>query len=373
MFYTIGFGDEEQKFVYGLFGVQHTGSTISQREHIYISTLQCFFSDSASRFEYHKEEISQRDGKKAFSSLFVAYWSSIDQFEEFKVQSNVQTFWDSLPDDAGVWQEIIIASTNRFQFGTNSQVQTGASSIFGLVESDKAGFWGSYRARIPDSKTDALATPLIPVPATSRYDLPRYKRLESFSSTGEYPTEDAVHGRVEVDQYPDNVCFVRESQVRKGIEELEQRIWQERMLHHASSWCDHLASQGDQSGVLAFRITASPGNGDDDKPILLTNSREDDGMPNEEYRPSDIHMAAETNQFGYFVDLGYLERAARSHRGHLRLRDEMNKAYCPMGSLEDGKSLFWVEMCILKRGDFKGMYIGCREGTGLMRFRNWKE
>jgi hypothetical protein len=320
----------DQSLVCAIFGVQRRISHGPEGQANILKTLDSLLRSSAD----HHECFQQTNGDDAAGSIiWITYWSSTSKYESWWKSNNVDAFWCSLPDDAGVWREVMHVQPPRFQFGTNQDRQTGISRLGNLKESERAGFWGSYRARVPDSKHDRFITPLPKMPARSERSPNHIRR-----------------GRVKVTSCPENVCFVREGQDNEEILELEQSIWNRDMDKHAQAWFEYLGSGQGDSGMLSMRTCH--------------------GVETPELTSAKVQQISKTTQFGFFLDLGHLERVARSHKRHLSLRDELRRHYCPMGQLNEGRATIWVEMCILKRDGFEAEYVGCYDGTGFSGLEN---
>lgn len=228
------------------------------------------------------------------------------------------------------------AKPSRCQYGNSQNVATGMATLSRLKESDKAGFWGSYRARVPDSQFNKFESPL--------------KRLPERRSD-ERLRQNIRYGRVNVGGCPNNVCFVREGQYRESISQEELSIWNHDMEKHAQDWFSSLSTNPEDSGLFSIRICQ----GAADLPTVngFTSS-----------------SSARSTQIGFFLDLGHLERAARSLKPHLCLRDAFRRHYGPDGKLSEGKSVIWVEMFLLEPSDFEAEYIGCLEGTGFLGYED---
>ena len=64
-----------------------------------------------------------------------------------------------------------------------------------------------------------------------------------------------------------------------------------------------------------------------------------------------------------------MEKIGRSNKGHVVLRNNFLKDYCPGGKMADiAKLLLWVETSVVKKGEIECEYVGCLEGTGFMAY-----
>lgn len=333
MFYSTDH-TSQSPFVHGIFGVQHESPPNSSQLH-HIDTLNNLIESAADHVECFQERPSNSNMSKS-TTLWLSYWRSNNAYLTWWQSTPVQAFWSSLRDDAGVWKEVIRAKPSRCQYGNSQNVATGMAILSSLKESDKAGFWGSYRARVPDSEFNSFESPLKQLPSRRRIERAR---------------QNIEHGRVKFDGCPNNVCFVREGQYRELIPQRELDIWNRDMEKHAQDWFSSLTTNPEDSGLLSIRICKGP-----------TSLSTAEGFVSSSNTKS--------TQIGFFLDLGHLERAARSLKPHLCLRDTFRWHYGPDGKLSEGKSVIWVEMFLLEPGDFEAEYIGCLEGTGFLGYED---
>ncbi|KAM3069913.1 hypothetical protein ACMFMG_010620 [Clarireedia jacksonii] len=315
----------ESKFTYAIFGVQY--ETLTPTKASLMSTLHKLLSASVDHIDLLRDEdhgISSPGPKTKTSPVF-------------------KDFWDNLPDDAGVWREVMTVPRSRYMFAASQKVKWGLASMLDLKPSTDEGYWGVYRHRLsetPDSFTDPTDTFTSPyVTAHKPTEKPSIDIPQSFSMT-------VVPGRVEV-RNPDNLCFVREGQRQQGVPADEREDWISQVSPHARSWITHLDEERNKNGVISF------------------STHVEESVSEEKFSDD-----AETDQLAYFLDLAHFELAGRSHRGHVKLRKTVMELYGPGGKWNQGKAELFVELCVLKSGDLIAEYIGCAEGTGLLFLRD---
>ena len=356
MVFLIDLDGDDYLLTYGLFGVQHDSITPEKRK--IVSTLYSLLAKSAGRVDHLQDQSHglPRDGPK--STTFVAYWLRSEDYEKWKETEPVKEFWERLPDDAGVWREVMTVPKSRFMHASSQNIESGIASLLKLKHSTDEGYWGVYRHRLsdtPDKHTDPSDNFTSPYITSAKLDNTSSKPVINIpqSSHG-----DIITGRIRVSKVPDNLCFVREGQRQPNLSKEELDSWLESIAPHAKSWIEHLDTERNKNGVVAF--TTHIGH---EKPT--PKSSEHDLDPGADLEV-DTDAVAETNQLAYFLDLAHFELAGRSHRGHVQLRKNVMTLYGPGGKMSTGKAVLYVELCVLKSNDLDAEYIGCVEGTGLM-------
>ncbi|ETI19869.1 hypothetical protein G647_08883 [Cladophialophora carrionii CBS 160.54] len=340
-------------FTYGLFGVQHDSLTAEKKK--IISDLYTLLGKSAGRIDHLQDESHgvPRDGPR--STVFVAYWLQSADYEKWKATDEVKQFWDNLPDDAGVWREVMTVPKSRYMFAANQDETSGLATMLGLKQSSDEGYWGVYRHRLsenPDKHTDPSDTFTSPLVTVARAKPDAGKQVVDLAKAS--TSADIKRGRVKITNIPDNLCFCREGQRQPNLPKEELETWKEELAPHAVAWMNHLDTERNKNGVVSFTFNIGH---EKPKPTF------EPGVDLE----VDTDAVAETNQLMYFLDLAHFELAGRSFKDHVKLRQTTFEAYGPGGKhSEDGKLSIWVELCVLKKGDLEAEYIGCREGTGLM-------
>lgn len=342
-------------FTLGLFGIQHSELTAEKKKTI--SRIHGLLGKSADRVDHLQDESHGVRPRGPKCTTFVAYWLKSADYEKWKETDEVQQFWDSLPDDAGVWREVMTIPKSRYMFAANQHETSGLASMLGLKQSSDEGYWGVYRHRLsdnPDEHTDPedkFTSPLISAPRAQPGD-------RQVVDLAKATVPDLVrHGRVKINKVPDNLCYCREGQRQPNLPKEEIETWKEKLAPHALAWMKHLDTERNKNGVVSFTFNIGH-----EKPKPF-----EPGVDLE----VDTEAVAEANQLMYFLDLAHFELAGRSFKEHVKLRQTTFEMYGPGGKHgTNGKLSIWVELCVLKSGDLEAEYIGCREGTGLMLFEN---
>ncbi len=361
-------------FTYALFGVQH-GEQLTPEKKKIISTLFDLIGQSANRVDHLQDE--SHGGAARLGPLrtttFVAYWLKSSDYERWQRSRAVEEFWGNLADDAGVWREVMTVPKSRYMFAANRPETTwGLATLLGLKPSTDEGYWGVYRHRLsetPDEHTDPDDTFTSPLVAARRKgqgegeaaDPTATRRVIDLSRP--WPAKKIRHGRVRLTQVPDNLCYCREGQRQPDVTTASQEeldTWKEKLAPYARSWMDHLDAERNKNGVVSFTFHVSGR-----ETLPTTSPANFDPGTTLEFGPD---MAVpEADQLMYFLDLAQFERAGRSWKDHVKLRQTTMEMYGPGGAhSERGKLSLFVELCVLKSGDLEAEYIGCQEGTGLM-------
>lgn len=349
-------------FTYALFGVQHEELTPEKKQTI--STLYKLLSKSANRLDHLQDEShgAARQGPK--STTFVAYWLKSTDYEKWKESGAVKEFWAGLPDDAGVWREVMTVPKSRYMFAASQYETSGLATVLGLKDSSDEGYWGVYRHRLsenPDKYTDPNDTFTTPMVTVTKAKADTDKAVVDLSRSS---LPDKIRlGRVKLTKIPDNLAYCREGQRAPNLPGDEIESWKEKLAPHAQAWMNHLDTERNKNGVVSFTFHIGH---EGPRP------KENDFDPAADLE-LDTHAIAESNQLMYFLDLAHFELAGRSFKEHVKLRATTFELYGPGGQhYPGGKLSLFVELCILKSGDLDAEYIGCREGTGLMILENWQ-
>lgn len=348
MVYLMEFGDEEPSCVIALFGVQCKDITTEKQKTI--SVLSKLIEASAGHVDCVLNEQHAETTPNCSTLIFVAYWASPSNYRSWWTESDVQDFWRSLPDDAGVWREVMTVPESRFMHASTHDKKTGLAlaKMAKLQQSSNEGYWGVYRNRLSASKTDDLTSPYVTSSTPGRNEGSADKPTIQISDpTGE--AKPIRHGRVYLPKGIDNMVWVREYQSYCSITEAEQELWVKRLTPHATAWFDWLDRERNRNGFLSFRAS-----------VRL------EGADVEAGNAASLKRINELNQFAYVLDLAHFERAGKSFEEHRKLRKNMMELYGPGGELEGGDAHLMVELCILKAADLEAEYVGCVEGTGLM-------
>ncbi|KAL2818371.1 heme-containing dehydratase protein [Aspergillus granulosus] len=324
--------------VYSVFGIQHPPEKDKDEQELLVQ----HFTELITGHPRYVETLEQ--DTPVLTRTWLAYWQSPADFQKWWTSDAVSTFWASLPDDAGIYREILTVPPGLTQHGTNNGDRlSGGLSHLGELESilDKSGYWGCYYDRMADvTKENRFPSPVSTKPTRSPS-----------------PLISVRSGRVRLPSLPDNILFVVEGQNHSYISPEEKSHWFEHFDKPVETWIGDLIAAGPEKGILDVRVCYDPSSG--------------------MYRAADAELRAlnfnRKVQLFYFLDMEAMERIARENAGHVKLRRNFLQDYGPegvMGQLPPAICM-WVEASILKGRDMECEYVGCLEGTGLMGL-NWK-
>lgn len=333
-------------FVYSIFGIQYPTSseTPLEPQHTLITTFTTLLPPSTTN---HIDKLIQPPTTQAQAQsqgqaqvktqIWLIYWSSRTAYEEWWSHPTVTHFWSTLPDDAGMYRETLTIPRSRTQFATNKKepvVGMGSLSCGKYVSVlDKSGYWGCYRDRIPEMRTDSHSL----------------DSLEEAPSDTTIPAEGGIrYGRVKLAEVPENITFVVEGQDHSRITPEERKYWFENFNSLATQWMQDLATTTPAEGMIDARLCYDPDSG---------------RFQNGQLESQNYHRKV---QLFYILDFGHMLKLGMKNRAHVTLRRRFLAAYGPRGVMSEGGGIqLWVETSVLTAGGVDCEYVGCMEGTGL--------
>jgi hypothetical protein len=324
--------DPEQPFVYSIFGIQYTQENPTETQQTRINKFHSLIHPAA---PYIDNIIQDDPSSGSKTRIWLAYWKSLPSYKEWWEGKEVVDFWSSLPADAGMWRETMIISRGRTQSGLAAPKPEGMAYVGKVIPRTTAeGYWGCYRDRYEEnSKTNRLNSSLEAPPEPKKSS----KEIRS--------------GRVLMTTFPENLCFVVEGQDHSSISDEEKTHWFENFDNSVTNWINDLANADQSAGILNTRLCYAPENGT--------------------YRhstPEALNYNRKIQLF-YFLDHGYMERIGVRNKGHVALRNNFLASYCPAGAMgKIAKLMLWVETSVVKSDEIECEYVGCLEGTGLLKF-----
>ncbi|KAI4604009.1 hypothetical protein KJ359_000135 [Pestalotiopsis sp. 9143b] len=293
------------KFVYGIFGVQYQGDEPTSSRLDLIQQFDELIDEKA-----HLDRIVYPTKNKSFGTrIWLSYWTP-DTYTAWWASDPVKAFWNALPDDAGIWREILTVDTGRTQNAVTAELKNGSS---------------------PDEK---FPSSLAAMP----------ERV---------PESDSIRrGRTTITRLPDNIMFLVEGQDHSAMTAEEKTYWFNEFDELVTGWMHHLGDNAADNGLLDVRMGYVPENGRFRNlgPVNLDHNRK--------------------IELFFWLDMSKFERAGPVHRGHVKLRKKFMEAYCPVGKMGNGvgKITLWEETSIMKGNEIQAEYIGCRDGTGFMAY-----
>lgn len=319
---TIVFPDPISRLIYGIFGIQARVAEAGQKLASEFKALL-----SSANAPGGVEHLKYVDPQGSECDVFLTFWSDAERHKRWFAQPAVCAWWRALPitGEVGVWREVMNCSKDYYQFGGGGDRKGGIGVLGELAPTDKFGYWGGYRDRVPASTTDKFRSPLIDVPDPT--------------------TGDTLGRRLSVDA-PDNICFIREAQAWDTAGPEERKIWMESMEPVVDRWVTMLRDKPQETGCLSMRHCA-------------------------ELDVKSGTVLERQSQIVFLLSLKHIERAARSTHTHLAVK----KTYTEMYTEPKFKPQMhaWVEMLIAKKGELETEYVNCHPMTGLLPYFESRE
>ncbi|EXJ93639.1 hypothetical protein A1O1_02031 [Capronia coronata CBS 617.96] len=333
-------------FTISIFGAQyHADSLPSASKQDLIDRFGALVHESA----VYVDELTHDDSERGagLSRVWVSYWQSPEDFQQWWSSPVVSDFWSGLADDAGFWRETLHFPSTRFINEVTQDVPSGVGHL--RLEplaplTEKSGYWGAYRDRLEEATAeDRLSSPLESVP------------------TPKLPDGTIRRGRVQMTSFPDNICYVIEGQDHTPLKEHEGKVWSDKFHRITKRWVTNVLRAGPEGGLLTSRMCHVPESG------MIRVEKAESDVPDD----PDVYPALNINrkvEVFFFLELKHMERVGRRDKTHVALRTEFMKTYGPGGIMSHGDLLLWVELGILKAQDMEAEYIGCYDGTGFLAY-----
>ncbi|KAJ4179237.1 hypothetical protein NW759_017309 [Fusarium solani] len=330
MYFRARFQPGDQ-FIYGIFGIQYRGEKPTGRQLELIDTFDKLIDGRS-----HFDRILCPGPNEFRTRIWLSYWWP-DKYEEWWTSPPVTRFWSDLPDDAGVWREILTVPASRTQNAVTHELKNGVNGLGEMeASSEHSGYWGCMRDRLSESSPEQrFKSPLDEVP----------ERVPEGPSIRK--------GRIIITELPDNICFLVEGQDHSLMVPEERTAWFEKFDDLTDEWMHDLEANAAANGLLDVRMGC----------VVEFGKFRDKGKG-----PVFLDYNRKIELF-YWLDIAQFERVGRSHKGHIKLRKDFMTTYS-VGKLGSGigKCCLWEETSVMKGSEIQAEYVGCREGTGFMGY-----
>ncbi|KAK6218204.1 hypothetical protein LQW54_002958 [Pestalotiopsis sp. IQ-011] len=78
--------------------------------------------------------------KSLGTRIWLSYWTP-DTYAAWWASDPVKAFWDALPDEAGIWREILTVDTGRTQNAVTPELKNGVNGLDGVESfTEKIGY-----------------------------------------------------------------------------------------------------------------------------------------------------------------------------------------------------------------------------------------
>lgn len=163
------FSEQTKDLVMAIVGVQYHSDGEAHGPRKGLSKILSFVTSGRngeeSSLPRHYDIASVTDEMGAYNECMIAYWDEKSVFEEWKVQSGFNTWWEDLDaksEKCGWFQEVFLPSVDRYETIYSNQLEGKDLEGGGVMGVGPSGlirehvYWGSMRDRLPISQTDDL-------------------------------------------------------------------------------------------------------------------------------------------------------------------------------------------------------------------------
>lgn len=329
--YTTRFPESITQVVTAIIGVQSTQTPTSSPGVIAeITKIASFLAPAPDNSTpSFWEPCAYTDASGAFSIAAIAYWPSVERFEEWKEKSGFAAWWQVLDApvlEYGFWMEVFSPTMDRVETALGrSDIEEGMGHMgngpSGAVR--EHGYWGGMRDRLPIAQVDTLCG----------------EKVTKCDAQGLGAGGDTQNRRIVVPGRK-NLVVVRSGQDWSGTSPEEHKLYTETMHPVLVRGMDFLRNEGAGIGCYSCRFM--------------------------ECWRRDVFTADEARTFGlaYFDEMANLEKWTKSHKTHVDIFGRFLKYVKEAG---DGMGLkLWHEVYVLEPEQQYFEYIGCHENTGML-------
>lgn len=314
------FPGDASHMVYAMFGVQSKDAAEARK---WSDKLLSLLGGSNGKTQ-HVERGRFVDRWGYHSEILMGYYLGEEAYNKAANSPEFKAWWAELPvdsgSDLGFFKEVAHCRKDYFEYATGGPDKVAAAALLELEGSDKFGYWGAYRDRVPASTRDKFL-PSIDVMPDERDDQTKGHRLTVTT--------------------PDNMCFIREGQGHANSLPEEKEVWDSSMEDKINRWIKYLGDDPAKTGCISIRDC-------------------------EEYEAETGEVNKRFCQNAYLISLSHIERAAKTVCEHTELRqgliDMFTEAkFTPQMHL-------YVEVQILQSDEMEIEYVNCHPKTGFLRF-----
>lgn len=306
--------------VYSMFGVQ-SKDPAEARQWADKMLAQLGGSDGKNQ-HFERGRFTDRWG--FHTELLMGYSLGKSAYEKVAGSAAFKKWWGDLPvnagKDLGFFKEVAHCRKDYYEYATGGPDKVAAAALLDLEGSDKFGYWGAYRDRVPASVHDKF--------------LPSIEAMPD-------ERNDATKGRRLTVTTPDNLCFIREGQGHANSSPEEKEVWETSMENKINRWIQYLGDDPAKTGCISIRDC-------------------------EEYEEGTGEVNQRFCQNAYLISLAHIERAAKTVCEHTELRQGLidmftEPKFTPQMHL-------YVEVQILQSSEMEIEYVNCHPKTGFLRF-----
>ncbi|WEF12083.1 phenylacetaldoxime dehydratase family protein [Pectobacterium actinidiae] len=272
----------------------------------------------------HWDMASYRDEAGYHNLIAIAYWSSVEQFEQWKLGSEFSLWWHSSERESGEYGfflEIVSPQAGHFEtIFSNRESQEGVAHLAEEMSGEmrEHGYWGSARDRLPAAQSDPL------------------------QGSSETLTRERAGKRI-VLSGSENLCLIRSGQDWSDTQEAERQKYLTEVEPVLREGMHFLSDQGNTIGCLSCRYM-------------------------QVIDPTTYALAEKTFGLAHFTDMAALELWAKSHPTHVAIFGGFMR-YVKALNFKIALRL-WHEIVVVPTSAQYFEYINCHPETGLLRQNN---
>jgi len=312
------FDDGLEEVVFGYFGCQYRGSSLPQE---FEGALQSALAKGQKPSFVTRAR--HRDASGYENEAFIGYWPSKSAFDSWWNDAGYGQWYD---DDArlngsfGLWREVYVVPTTRFETPHSSKNSTGVSKLAKPFESTvrEHNYWGGMRDRVPASADDAFEP----------------GNPNTHQSKGMVQSRGA---RISV-TLADNVCLIRSGQNWADCDHDELNAYSDEVLPFLTAGMAFLRDNPKETGCLSSRLMDE---------VAIDGSQADQSFG----------LAA-------FTSMEHLEKWSKTHPTHLKI---FNSFLAMVQRRETPPELkLWHEVLIASKDHSTCDYVNCHPQTGFL-------
>ncbi|KAL1852801.1 hypothetical protein Daus18300_012045 [Diaporthe australafricana] len=336
--YTSRFPETIKDLAMAIIGVQYASADLNDGGGL--KTISSFISSNrvkqTSRPAFH-EVAAVTDNRGFYNVAMFIYWPGTEAYKAWSAESGFDAWWSELETGGeektgyGWFLEVFLPTADRFETVVTTAVPEGAAhmreSSSGAIK--EHAYWGSMRDRLPISQTDQLL---------GDADADDQTHKTGLTTNGGPAKRFRVPGKK-------NLTVIRSGQDWSAALPEERQIYLDSMQPPLIKGMEFLRDHGDEVGCFSCRfmdivdpVTGKLGAGGGTE---------------------------RTFALAYFDNLASLEGWSKSHKTHLAIFGQFAKYAKRLG---DKMSLrLFHEVLVLEVEQQFFEYIGCHEGTGMLR------
>lgn len=343
--YTARFPKEAKDLVMAIIGVQHE-TPIDPPGADYQKLVDFVAHSPESSRPKYWEAAAVTDNRGFQNQVVIPYWQTKADYDCWRLDSGFAQWWAELQvtPDRGWFLEVFLPSMDRFEtVFSDHVVPEGAANLRVGVsgEMQQHVYWGSMRDRMAAAQTDPLIGEKAFPNGNNDCSSPELAEKNNNNNKQKKKNIDTRSQRIHMPGRP-NLAMIRSGQDWSNTTPHERSLYLDTMHPVLTKGMTFLRDHGAEVGCISNRfMTCTPKSSSSSSPTDRT--------------------------FGlaYFDDLTSLESWSKQHRTHL---DIFARFLQYAAELQNHVSLrLFHEVMVLKPEQQLWEYVGCHDGTGLLK------